>query len=61
MESPVLAAVRRARDDELAVALLHGAPLPKLPAGVRALRVPQDASYERLLEMIFESDQVVTW
>jgi hypothetical protein len=46
---------------EVLVVLLHGAPPPPLPAAVRALRVPDDASHDRLLEMIFEADQVITW
>jgi hypothetical protein len=47
--------------DDVSVALLHGAPVPPLPPGVRVLHVPDDTSYERLLELIFEADQVVTW
>ncbi|HEY7366517.1 MAG TPA: hypothetical protein VIE37_20655 [Methylomirabilota bacterium] len=43
------------------VALLHGAPGPSLPAGVRALRVPDDLSYDGLLELIFAADHVLTW
>jgi len=41
--------------------LLGGAAAPALPAGVRVQRVPEDASYERLLELIFAADHVVTW
>lgn len=47
--------------DEVTVALLHGAPVPPLPVRVRVHRVPDDVSYEKLLEMIFHADQVVTW
>jgi hypothetical protein len=47
--------------NEVLVVLLHGAPPPPLPAVVRWLRVPEDASHDRLLEMIFEADQVITW
>ncbi|OLC12419.1 MAG: hypothetical protein AUH29_16740 [Candidatus Rokubacteria bacterium 13_1_40CM_69_27] len=47
--------------DEVAVALLHGAPAPSLPARVRVHRVPDDVSYEQLLEKIFAADQVITW
>ena len=61
--SLALAAIEQqlAAGDSVSVALLHGAATPKLPEQVRVLRVPQDASYEKLLELIFESDQVVTW
>jgi hypothetical protein len=47
--------------DEVTVALLQGAPLPALPPAVRAVRVPDDASWAQLLELIFDADQVVTW
>lgn len=47
--------------DIVTVALLHGDPGPSLPAGVRALRVPDDLSYEGLLELIFAADHVLTW
>ncbi|MGH7390095.1 MAG: hypothetical protein ACREM3_11670 [Candidatus Rokuibacteriota bacterium] len=50
-----------AAGDRVTVALLHGTPPPKLPDAVRVLRVPEDASYERLLELIFESDRVTAW
>lgn len=50
-----------AAGDSVAVALLHGVAAPKLPASVGVLRVPQDAPYERLLELIFASDHVITW
>jgi hypothetical protein len=45
-----------AAGDAVSVALLPGAALPVLPAGV-----PGEWSYERLLEAVFEADQVVTW
>lgn len=47
--------------DQVSVALLHGAPAPELPAGVRVLRVPEEVPYEGLLDLIFEADQVVAW
>lgn len=50
-----------AAGDEVTVALLGATPAPALPAGVTAHRVPEDTSYERLLELIFEADSVVTW
>ena len=43
------------------MALLGGATAPALPAGVTVQRVPEDASYERLLELIFAADHVVSW
>ena len=47
--------------DRVTVALLPGAAAPALPAGVAVHRVPDDFSYERLLELIFEADQVIAW
>jgi len=50
-----------AAGDAVTVALLHGAPAPAVPAGTRVLRVPDDLSYDGLLELIFAADHVVTW
>ena len=50
-----------AAGDDVAVVLLAGAALPELPDGVRARRVPDDLSYDELLESIFAADRVVTW
>jgi hypothetical protein len=56
-----LAAEQHAAGDEVSVALLPGAPDLALPAGVGRHRVPDDLSWEQLLEQIFEADQVITW
>ena len=50
-----------AAGDRVTVALLHGAPSPKLPPGVQVHRVPEDLSYDQLLDLIFESDRVTAW
>lgn len=47
--------------DRVTVVLLPGATRPELPAAAVVRRVPDELSYERLLELIFESDQVITW
>jgi hypothetical protein len=47
--------------DSVTVALLPGAPDTGLPAGVRVQRVPHDASWEDLFDLIFEADSVVAW
>jgi hypothetical protein len=47
--------------DQVDVALLAGAKAPTLPAGVTVHRVPEDTSYDRLVELIFAADHVVTW
>lgn len=52
---------QQAAGDAVSVAVLHGAPAPEVPAGVRVFRVPDDLSWDRLLDLIFEADQVVAW
>jgi hypothetical protein len=54
-------AQQQAAGDEVAVALLPGAPPAGLPAGLAWHRVPDDLDWEALLERIFEADQVITW
>jgi hypothetical protein len=56
-----LAGRQRAAGDEVTVVLLPGAPELVPPPGVRRQRVPDELSWEALLEGIFEADQVVTW
>lgn len=50
-----------AAGDQVEVALLHGAPRPDLPRAVVVYRVPDELTFEGLLEKIFQADQVVTW
>ena len=47
--------------DRVTVVLLPGAARPALPAAVLTRRVPDELSYDQLLELIFESDHVITW
>ncbi len=54
-------AQQQAAGDDVTVALLPGASAPPLPAGVALQRVPEELSWEALLERIFEADQVITW
>ena len=58
-----LATIERqlAAGDAVTVVLLDEAQGPSLPAAVAVHRVPGEWSYERLLEAVFEADQVVTW
>ena len=58
-----LAVITRAvaAGDEVDVAVVGGSPAPALPAGVTIHRVPDDTSYDRLVELIFTADHVVTW
>jgi hypothetical protein len=52
---------QRAAGDDVTVALLPGATTAPPPPGVALHRVPADLSWERLLERIFEADQVIAW
>ena len=58
-----LATIRRqlAAGDAVTAVVLSGAAAPTLPPGVVVHRVPEEWSYERLLDAVFEADQVVTW
>ncbi|HEX9821964.1 MAG TPA: hypothetical protein VGD07_20375 [Methylomirabilota bacterium] len=56
-----LAGRQQAAGDDVTVVLLPGAPELVPPAGVTRCRVPDERSWEALLEQIFEADQVVTW
>ena len=47
--------------DDISVALLGGLAAPDLPDDVQARRVPEELSYQQLLEEIFAADQVITW
>jgi hypothetical protein len=54
-------AQQRAAGDDVTLVRLPGASAVTLPAGVAVLQVPDDLSYEALLERIFQADQVITW
>jgi len=58
-----LATIQRqiAAGERVSVVLLTGAVQPSLPAGVEVHRVPEEWSYERLLEAVFEAGHVTTW
>jgi hypothetical protein len=47
--------------DRVTVVVLPGGTASGLPAGVPVRRLDGDLSYDQLLELIFEADQVVTW
>lgn len=67
LKSPDAALARAAIDqhvragDRVAVVLLPGGAVSPLPASVPVRRLDADLSYPELLELIFESDQVITW
>lgn len=50
-----------AAGDRLTVVRLEGAPTPSLPHGVTVHRVPDDLSYSQLLDLVFASEQVISW
>jgi hypothetical protein len=47
--------------DQVEVALVGDVQVPAVPAGVTVHRVPAEASYDRLVELIFAADSVITW
>ena len=49
-----------ASGDLVTLALLPGASVTP-PPGIPARRVPEELSWEGLLEEIFEADQVIAW
>jgi hypothetical protein len=50
-----------AAGDTVTVVALHGAAVPSLPAGIVVRRVPDELSWDALLEAMFEADQVIAW
>jgi hypothetical protein len=50
-----------AAGDAVTVVALHGAVIPSLPAGTVVRRVPEDLSWDALLQAVFQADQVITW
>jgi hypothetical protein len=47
--------------DTVTVALLPGAAAAVLPAGVTVRRVPDEASWEQLFDLIFDAESVIAW
>jgi len=47
--------------DAVTVIALHGAAVAGLPAGIVVQRVPEELSWDELLEAMFEADQVIAW
>jgi hypothetical protein len=58
---PVIEQQRREPETRVTVVLLPGADAPVLPDGVTARRVDHDLTHSQLLDLIFESDQVIAW
>ena len=47
--------------DAVTVALLPGADVADLPADVTVRRVPDEASWEEIFDLIFEAESVIAW
>lgn len=59
---PVIETSQRVPGTAVTVVLLHGVPAPALPPGVEVRKLSEgDLDYASLLELIFESDHVITW
>ena len=50
-----------AAGDRITVVLLEGAQVGALPREARVHRLPADVSYDDLLDLVFEADQVIAW
>ena len=62
LAGPVIERNRLEPGARVTVVLLDGAAAPALPAGVTVRRLaPGDLDYAALLDLIFESDHVITW
>jgi len=59
---PVIEANAREAGAGVTVVLLDGTTLPSLPPAVTVRRLsPSDLDYSGLLDLIFQSDRVITW
>jgi hypothetical protein len=47
--------------ERVTVVLLPGGAAPSLPPGVPLRRLDTDLSYAQLVDLVFESDHVITW
>ncbi len=62
LAAPVIERNRLEPGARITVVLLDGATPPALPVGVTVRRLaPDDLDYSALLDLIFESDHVITW
>ena len=52
---------QRSAGDDVTIVRLPGAAAIAPPPAVTVLRVPDDLTYDALLEQIFAADQVITW
>jgi hypothetical protein len=63
-DTPALApaVIRQAAPDAiLTVVMLDGSAPPSLPPGARLLRLGEGLDHAGLLDLIFESDHVISW
>jgi hypothetical protein len=60
LAADIVARQLRESGAEVTVVLLDGA-APCLPAGVAVKRLGTDLDHDKLLDLVFESDHVVTW
>ena len=62
LATPIIEANSREPGAEVTVVLLDGATPPTLPPAIRVRRLaPSDLDYSTLLDLIFESDRVISW
>ena len=62
LAAPIIEATTREAGAEVTVVLLDGAKPPVLPPVVRVRHLsPSDLDYSSLLDLIFQSDRVISW
>ena len=61
LAGPVVAEHCRDPGAQVTVVLLHGAATPELPDQAIIRRLGHDLDASALLDLIFESDRVITW
>jgi hypothetical protein len=60
-EASAVIAAQLDAGDQVTLALLDAAAPPALAGPVETHRVPADLPYDRLVELIFAADHVLTW
>ena len=61
LAADIVARQLRESGAEVTVVLLDGGAAPHLPAGIAVKRLGADLDHDKLLDLVFESDHVVTW
>ncbi len=61
LAAPVIESHRQEPGAEVTVVLLDGVTMSTLPPGIGLRRLGADLDYSALLDLIFQSDHVISW